>query len=541
MQAQPGPTERAHHNGEANDELMDNASIRRRVATDFGPSFYGAPDSDGRLVMPFLQNAQNVFFELDGGPHKIGGTTAFNGTATGASDNITGLFDYWRMGTTYASTQKRMAFSNGTLYADNGSGGFTSIKAGLSATGVPSFSVFDDICIFSTDTVGEVPQSYDQTTEANLAGSPPAFAFSAKHKNKVFAAGVPTLPSRLYYCVDGNPENWTGSGSGSIDIDPDDGDRIVGIASHKDSLWVFKGPYKGSIHRITGSSPTGADAYARITFIEGLTTVYHNMIFRFGDDLGFMSPNGTIHSLNATAQYGDFIQSFLSLPIDTYVRTELNLSRLKFGWAVNDPTRGHILFTVPGAGQTNNNIILCMDYRFGIQPPRWSRWTAFGFGSLAMMRDSGGILYMHGGDYIGKVWKMNQSTRSHNSASIAMAVKTPAMTYGNELVTKTIEGASLGVAPKNNNNITFGWQADNNTEQTVSIAQGAGSSVLDTMVLDTDTLGVNTFVPRFSPLGETGGDGRSFTYQITDSINSSDCEVHNIGTKITPTGESWEN
>ena len=510
-------------------------------ATEFGPTFYGSPNNTGELRMPFLQTAQNVYFELDGGPHKVGGTTAFNATATGAADNITGLFDYWRMGTTYASTQKRLAFSNGTLYADNGAGAFTSIKAGLASAGVPAFSVFDDICVFSTDTVGEVPQSYNQTTEADLAGSPPAFSFSCKHKNKLWGAGVATLPSRLYYSIDNDPENWTGVGSGSIDIDPDDGDRIVGLISHKDNLWIFKGPYKGSIHRISGSSPTGADAFARITFIEGLTAVYHNAIFRFGDDVGFMSPWGTTHSLNATAQYGDFIQSFLSLPIDSYVRNEINLSRLKYAWAVNDPTRGRVLFSVPGAGQNNNNMILSMDYRFGITPPRWSRWPAFSFGSLAMMRNASGVSIMHGGDYIGKVWLMDQSTRSHNSASISMAVKTPALTYGNELITKTLEGVSLGIAPKNNNNITFGWQADSNTEQTVSVNQDAGSGVLDTMELDTDTLGVNQFVPRFSPLGETGGDGRSFTYQITDNINSSDCEVHNIGVKITPTGESWEN
>lgn len=511
-------------------------------ATDFGPSFYGAPDAQGKLVVPFLQTAQNCFFELDGGPHKVGGTTAFNATPTGASDNITGLFDYWRMGTTAVSTQKRLAFSNGVLYADDGAGGFTAIKSGLSATGVPCFSVFDDICIFSTDTVGEVPQSYNQTTEANLAGSPPPFAFSCKHKNKVFAAGRPSLPSRLYYCVDNDPEDWTGAGSGSIDIDPDDGDRIVGLASHKDNLWVFKGPYHGSIHRITGSSPSGADAFARVPFIEGIPAIGHNTLFKFGDDLGFMSSSGTVHSLNATAQYGDFTQSYLSLPIDTYMRTELNLSRLKYATAVNDPTRGHVLFTLPSAGVTDNNTILCMDYRNGIQPPRWSKWTAFSFGALAMMRNASGVNIMHGGGYDGTVYAMHASTRTHKAASISMDVKLPALTYGNELITKTLEAAALGIKPYNANAVTLAWQADNNTEQTsTTITQGGSSALLDVMVLDSASLGSNVFVPRFTTLGETGGDGRSFTWRFADNIIGSDLEVHNLGAKITPTGESLEN
>jgi hypothetical protein len=72
--------------------------------------------------------------------------------------------------------------------------------------------------------------------------------------------GRATNPSRLYYSANVDPEDWVGVGSGSIDIDINDGDMITGIASYQDNLFVFKGPNKGSIHRITGSSPTGSDA-----------------------------------------------------------------------------------------------------------------------------------------------------------------------------------------------------------------------------------------------------------------------------------------
>lgn len=520
-------------------------------ATDYGPTFYGAPDKTGKLVLPFLQKAQNCFYELDGGPHKFPGTSAYNASATGASDNITGLFDYWRMGTTAVSTQKLMAYSNGVLYAGTVSAGtFTSIKTGMSATGVPCFTTFDDILIFSTDSTADVPQSYDQTTEQNLAGSPPPFSFSCVYKNKVFAAGRASLPSRLYYCVDNNPEDWTGAGSGSIDIDPDDGDRIVGLVLHKDNLWVFKGPYKGSIHRITGSAPTGADAYARIPFIAGLTTAYHNTIFRFGDDIGFMSPVGTAHSLNATAQYGDFSQAFLSQPIDTYVRTELNLSRLKYAWALNDQANGRVLFTVPAAGSTNNDVVLCMDYRFGITPPRWSKLTAFSLGSLAIARDTNNVSWPFGGGYVGVAYKMNQTGRRHVGASISMDVQTPSLTYGAEVILKTIEGAAIGVKPQNDNDVTFNWQADNETQQTITISQSGGTDVLlDDFQLDdvaggtSDTLsaGGGNFVTRFTTLGETGGEGRAFSYEVIDNILDSDLELHNIGVMLTPGGVSLEN
>ena len=75
-----------------------------------------------------------------------------------------------------------------------------------------------------------------------------------------------------------------------LDIDPGDGDRITGLVSHKNELWVFKGPHKGSIHRITGTSNSD---WARTTFIEGVGAVWQNSIFRFGDDIGFLWSDGS--------------------------------------------------------------------------------------------------------------------------------------------------------------------------------------------------------------------------------------------------------
>ena len=43
--------------------------------TDPGPSADVVPSASGDVVWPYLLDAENVFFELDGGPHKIGATT----------------------------------------------------------------------------------------------------------------------------------------------------------------------------------------------------------------------------------------------------------------------------------------------------------------------------------------------------------------------------------------------------------------------------------------------------------------------------------
>jgi hypothetical protein len=37
-------------------------------ATDFGPTFYGAPDQGLQFKIPYLTNAKNLVYEFDGGP-----------------------------------------------------------------------------------------------------------------------------------------------------------------------------------------------------------------------------------------------------------------------------------------------------------------------------------------------------------------------------------------------------------------------------------------------------------------------------------------
>lgn len=446
-------------------------------ATDFGPSFYGSPTQDGKLPVPFLTEAKNVIYEFDGGPHKCPGTAKFNGSTLGASTAVIGIYDYWRNGTGGSATQRILGQAGTAVYQDQGTQTFTSLFTGLTSGSVPSFSTFDDLLIYANDSTVDVPKSWDGTTAQSLAGTPPRFSFSAYHRNRQFAAGDYAAPSRLYYSVDLNPEDWAGSGSGSIDIDPNDGDMIVGIASFNNDMFVFKGPHKLSIHRITGSSPSGSDAYARLPFIQGISAAWHNSIFKYGNDLGFISPWGTVHSLRATQNYGSFNQAFLSFPIGSYVRDSLNHNPHRKWWAVNHPQNGYALISVSGSGQSNNNQVLMMDYRFmtqGEQYPRWALWDSFSFASLAQVIDTNNRPRMFGAGYTGYVWKMDQASRSHDGTAINDSVKLPFLTYGDEWMMKTLTGISIGVQPKNGNNITVGWTRDNNTQQTATVSQAGG-------------------------------------------------------------------
>ena len=514
-------------------------------ATDLGPSALGAvPNEAGMVAIPFLVDAEDALLELDGGPHKAPGTTKLNSGALESGAPVKGIVDYWKQGALGSPTQKRVIHVGTHIYKDDADGSFTSLKSGLELDAVPNYSTFDDLLIIASSSTTDVPFSWDGTTFQNLAGTPPNFSFSIKHKNYLFAAGDAANPSTLYYSDQINPEDWAGGTSGSIQIDPNDGDQITGIISHKNELWVFKGPYKGSIHRITGSS--NAD-WARTTFIEGVGAVWQNSIFRFSDDVGFLWSDGSIRSLNTTNQFGDFREASLTFPIQTWLTQHLNFNRLKHASATTDGGGGKCYLSLPIDSSTTNNIILALDFRF--TPARWTQLPSFAAASVAVVLDTAASLrpiIMFGG-YDGFVRKWGNSTRSiDGTTALNFKVTTPHLDYGFPAVMKTLAAGAVGLQPRNNGDITFGWTRDDNVQQTQDISQtGTGTAVLGAATvnqfqLGTSTLGGASFLDRWFET-EEGGEFRSIQYQITNSVNNEDVELHSFTAFIEPGGESTEN
>ena len=446
-------------------------------ATDFGPSFTGAPQGNA-LSIPFLLSADNLTYELDGAPHKVGGASRLNSSAiTGGTTTVHGLFDAWFQGSSGSETQKELCYA-GTriLKMDAMDGTWDELTTGLEDSREPCFEMFNDSVLFATTSTVDVPQTWDGSASAtsNLGGSPPNFSFMVRHKNRVFAAGVASNPSRLYYCASLDAADWTSAGNaGSIDIDPSDGDRITGLVSHKNELLVFKGPNRLSIHRITGSSPSD---FARVPFVTGVGSVNHNSLFRVNDDIVFTSPRG-IHSLAATAAYGDYIEAFLARPILTYYQDTLNASTLEKGWGVNYQAKGLAIWNFAKSGGTTKNVYLVYDYRF--QPGRWCSWgktNSYQNGhSLAILQTTARKHRLFAGTSDGYVSQLDIAARSINSSTgYTMEVTTPFLNFGTSSVLKAAHSGFWSLLPKGSAAMTFGYTRDTSTEDTVSISQSSG-------------------------------------------------------------------
>jgi hypothetical protein len=245
-------------------------------ATDYG----GMAEIElegNRIKIPFLTRCENFHFELNGSIHKIGGTSKYNSVTIESGEEIRGMFEYVRHGTLGTLARRRIVHAGTKILKDDNDGTFTSIFTGLENDTVPNYVVCEDSLIISSSSTVDVPKKWDQTTAADLGGSPPNFSFSVVHAGRLWAAGNAALPSRLYYSSLQNFEEWNSAGdSGVINIDPNDGDSITGIYPFRGALIVFKGGAEGSIHIISGRTPA---TFARDQLSRGVGCAWQNTIF----------------------------------------------------------------------------------------------------------------------------------------------------------------------------------------------------------------------------------------------------------------------
>ena len=495
------------------------------------PSLLSGPDAVGAYTatVPWLNEIENCIFKLDGWFQKMPGASNVNGTATGATDAVMGVKDYWRSTASGAPQQQRMIYSGTQIYEESG-GTLTSRLSGLEASMMPWFEVMNDVMLWASTSTVDVPRSWNGTAFSNLGGSPPNFAFMAEHKDRMFAGGVDTNKSRLYYSVLGNQADWTGAGSGSIDIAEDDGDVLTAIISHKNQLVLGKGPYTGSIYRLVGSSPTGADAFTLQEYIRrGVGMINQQSVVRWGDDLLFHDRNG-FHSLNSTSAFGDYKETFLSRDIATYFTDRLNASRLNMMWGVNYVPGGYALWTASRAGATTHDVIIGWDYRFN--PPRWFRWPAYAVASLAVVLDTSSRTRPWAGTYAGRVLRMDQAARNLAGTSYTGRALLPYLGFGDPFHDKGARKLRVGYQPKGGTTFTVGYQRDGNTQQTVSITQ-AGTATLgassDQFTLDQDRLGGGRFLNAFADLA---GQFKEVQLEVSQGTVDVDMEVHSLALEI---------
>ena len=237
-----------------------------------------------------------------GGITKRFGRVPINATTLGATVKILGGTQYrLSSGTDY----QVVGTSDGRVVRINTDGTTANLATGKSTNAAVRyrFATYNDLLHITNGF--DAPMTWDGTTFANMAGSPPATgAVIVMHGNRAFMTAR-AVPSRLYWLKLNNTLDWTGTtDAGFMDVEPNDNSSIVDLVSSIQELVILKGrrPY-----RLQGIGPaTGYTVADHLVPTVGSVGAIRSQGAVFAlNDVYYISELGLALFLTQTQQFGD--------------------------------------------------------------------------------------------------------------------------------------------------------------------------------------------------------------------------------------------
>ena len=495
----------------------------------------------------FLNAAENINYEASNSIRKFGGTARINATVITGAPSIIGMYDFWAAGTSGTFTRRYVVVtSDSKIYADTTdgqTGTMTDItgSAVLTANAVPVFcQARDNLLIFTAS--NDTPLTYTGSGNvASLGGTPPVGRGATFHVNRPWVFGANANPSRLTYGSSTAINDYTGADTGTIDIDPDDGDRIVGIVPYKNSLIVFKGPNKGSIHVVSGRTPS---TFVRDVLVRGIALQTHNSIIPVFDDIWFMSNRGC-HSLAATEQFGNYAGADISSSLKEYFRTGINRNRLDRVWGVHYQHKGCVVWGLTPSGAASNTQALGVSFvnreTEGLRPFVVNRPCQSIAIRVNPTTSANELVFGSNDGFLNRQDLLDRSLAG--GAGYTFRVLTPSILLG-EVDAQgrpksdqpvQLHRIWLRSRPTGSYDVTINVYRDGYAPEAYTFGQGTQGFILGTSVLGTGRLGGGTLQ---TVVRKCQGRARSVRLELTTTANSFDCELYEVGIDWTPVAPS---
>lgn len=261
-----------------------------------------------------------------------------------------------------------------------------------------------------------------------------------------------------------------------IDVEPDDGDKIVSIIAFDESVYIFK---QRSIYRMLITGLDGPDAFLIRPVSRNIGAWAKNSV-RVIPNVGiaFLAQN-TVYLLSdaGLTPIGDSIQ-----------RTFDELSKPMWPNAVAEvfPKRYQYWLAVSTNGSTNTQVLV-YDY---IQN-NWTVYTGMSISMLSQAEDSTGNNLLISGDYSAVTYKQDTGT-SDNPRGVSTAI-TSQYTTGDIMmdspeITKNFKYIYLYTQGDLNYDLSIeaAYDFDVNYEYSNTVSLGSSGALYDTGVYDTD-------------------------------------------------------
>lgn len=349
---------------------------------------------DPENVLPLNQSPdEDNIVLLDSGYTKRNGDSVWNSSAmVSSSTPIVGL-GYFKNN---VGSEWLDAIAGTKFFADSGLSGSMSDKTGAITitSGQNNFwtpVIYNNLQIWFGG-APDAPFKYSGTGNiVALGGTPPSAATAFVANNRIFAIATSANPSRIQWPVLGDPEDWTGSGSGSSDVNKSDGEALqYGVVVGPDTAILFKNT---STHLMVLTR----QPFPVYQLQQGIGVAGRNAIIQANGTVYFVTPGrrmkSTTDGINFTT-YSDDADNLW----DT-----VTASRIPYIQGVYHQQLQWIIWSVSVNGSTMNSYLIIWD----LQHKCWLRCTT-GFKSNVFAIVQGRRLFA--GHYDGKLYEKLKST-----------------------------------------------------------------------------------------------------------------------------------
>jgi hypothetical protein len=398
--------------------------------------------------------------------------------------------------------------------------------------------VFNNKLIIVMSGTGNYPIIFDPQTDEDeyydLAVQAPDCDMISEHLSRLWTNDKVDR-DLLHLCSTFDHTEWLGIGdSWAIPLTPGDGDS-VGISAifptFKDALYVTK---KSKTYRITGTAPEDFDTKA---ITSGLGSEGPRAVATVDlSDVVYLSERG-IHSLAATAAYGDLDGSYLSSKIkptfDTWDKPDLK--RIS---AVYIPDLNSVAFNVTEYGEDNPSSL----WLYNVEIKEWYRWPSISAVSIARYLDADERVRILWATTDGKLnLTQNGEYTDYETTAIRYQVKTGQIyPDSNPESWKHFKKITLMYKPRGRYSFTLKVWVDNLPVQTFGFSQ----------TVEGDALGTN-FILGQSVLGSSGvfapftvdieGHGRGIQLEIENANRDEQVELYGFSIEYEGADSSPEN
>ena len=378
----------------------------------------------------------------------------------------------------------------------------TTIKTGLTAGKTTTFEILNNELYICNG--ADIPQVWDGSagSTSNLTLVPTDWtgashpAWMVKHgrglSERLWAGGCPSNPNNIYASDlnDGVSEaDFSDANVISTYIETGNDGGLSGATEYGDRLIMFS----DTRAYVYNDSDTNTDnwGYSKAQFEYGAASF--NLIVKTPNDLVAMMEDGTVYSVKAVQEYGDYKAASLTKPafIDRWIQEYVDLTKIAQFHARYDPSKRAIKFFMVYKGQTQ--VTMALVYFIDRGPmegwiPHDNQTSTSGYTAAASCsyKASAGSLKILTGDYSGNVWELETANDNDDSNGFYGGTKTARLTFENSRLTKKFMKAFLLCHARGNYDISVNiWVYDGSTTTlagSTTINLNTGQAVWGTMV-----------------------------------------------------------